>query len=491
MELSGPMTQATYDTEPPGITAVAATSRSTSAEPPPRSSNRWTVVLFALHSFLIGGGAALIATLEVRAATPWPYVIVGLVFATLGALLQISLAWIYFPLLHRGGTLAAGVLAALHPVARTTHWLILVAVVPVAFVESRDYLHHLAEDLGVMTLLLLVTTSAWAYIALVSRTVHRAAPAMSEIRSVPRCDGCGYDLSHAGELCPECNLPVADSLLPERRRSGQPWDRAADSWPLWAKTSLELLFRPRRFFPRLEVQTTLRAARQFRNLHLRWIAAIAPLWLSSTIALGALTHLNSMSDLRYVGFIPAITLGVVTIVGLGLGRPAWPSLLGVRRWESARAGWLALAIPLLLLIIAVADQLHSQSSLPGWMLIPMLISFSLASALVAWGLHRLVAALACTAFFSSRPGFDGRVAEKALSYEIVFAWVLCIFWAAFLTSIVIAPGWISNAFGSLPIRGASSITGEAIVLIGGTTTLCVVWCLRMWRALQRVEYSNF
>lgn len=286
MEISGPMTPAPPTAAPlsaadghapvaapfsiPGGPALHAV-----APPPAPASLPRTLALFLIHSLLIGAFATLIALVELRVDTPWPYVIIGVVFASLGALLQISLAWIYFPVLHRGGSLTAGVLAALHPVARTTHWLILLALVPVGFVESRDYLHDFAEDMGVMMLLLLMTSSAWTYIALLSRAVHRAAPAIDELRCTPRCDRCGYDLSHAGRLCPECNLPVEDSLLPDRRRTGQRWDRTAESWLTWAMTSLTLLLRPGRFFPRLEVRTPPAAARRFRNLHLRWMAAVA------------------------------------------------------------------------------------------------------------------------------------------------------------------------------------------------------------------------
>lgn len=459
----------------------------------PLAGHAGTAAHLAVTGLIVALVAFFVARHEMRGASTLRVAGVASFVALLALLLQVAFAWVFMPALHRGGALGASMLASLHTVARRGPWLILLAAIPLLFIESqlRQWLGFSMDDFAGAALLL-VLSAAWLYVACVARAIRLATPAPDEVRRGLRCEGCGYDLTHARERCPECDLRVAESLTAGARRPGWNWERAPDSCAVWLATTWRVLVRPREFYARLEVRGDDRAAQRFRTLHLRWLSAGALAWLAIMLTLVTLANLGAAKDIIVAPRASALLVLAIVALGGFAGIPARPSWLGIALGSPARVMGLLilalLAVPLLMTCLSA----WSGSSLPPPLAGAILFgAFGLAAPLVCWAMHRALAALVCTAWFASRTGFDGRVAEKALAYEIVFAWLPCFFWAGLLASQAVFGFWLSGLIGSLFVPGVASLSAEMLVIVGGTTALCSAWCVRMWRALQRVEFANF
>ena len=122
-------------------------------------------------------------------------------------------------------------------------------------------------------------------ILLILHWIGRAAIGASDESFVlelsPRCEACGYDLTHRPDsgLCPECNAPVAASLEPGRRQPSA-YERGGDP-AAFVDTSRRILFRPTETYGALAMIGPLDRARQFRRLHLAAMMAGAALWMFS------------------------------------------------------------------------------------------------------------------------------------------------------------------------------------------------------------------
>lgn len=103
----------------------------------------------------------------------------------------------------------------------------------------------------------------------------------SEIRFQPRCEGCGYDLTHVpdNDRCPECGFEASSSLTPNVRRPGSPWenDRGIQSW---FTTSTNALLRPREFYGKLQLRIGEDRLRPFTRWHFLSIGCVASIWIA-------------------------------------------------------------------------------------------------------------------------------------------------------------------------------------------------------------------
>jgi hypothetical protein len=97
----------------------------------------------------------------------------------------------------------------------------------------------------------------------VGRAVQAVQAAEPKPEIPPRCEGCGYDLTHqpADARCPECGLSVAASLR-LKRRPGSAWE-GWGSAASWVTTYWRVLLRPRAFYSELKLRPHVRAAASF------------------------------------------------------------------------------------------------------------------------------------------------------------------------------------------------------------------------------------
>ncbi len=130
----------------------------------------------------------------------------------------------------------------------------------------------------------------------------------------PRCEGCGYDLTHrpASGLCSECGLELDVSLTPGARRTGCLWEnrRSAGNW---LASSLELIVRPRKFYGRLKLRTDASASRLFAQGHYFLIGLCAAAWVRCMLIVEPGSGMETY-------MVPLMMLFLIPLVGWGLHR---------------------------------------------------------------------------------------------------------------------------------------------------------------------------
>lgn len=184
---------------------------------------------------------------------------------TLGAALAgIIAAWLFLPDIHETGPPTASFLSATTAILSGTG--LLAAIVLAAAQAHRAAVPYRDAELiyvyGVLT-------GLWLLILWMSRAAHalRMPPPADPLP--PRCEGCGYDLTHRpeGGVCSECGLSVAESLDATSRRRGWSWE-AANSEPVvcWCEAQIMALHAPKRFYQRLRLRSEPAASRGFARI---------------------------------------------------------------------------------------------------------------------------------------------------------------------------------------------------------------------------------
>ncbi|MBI4718592.1 MAG: hypothetical protein HY763_12355 [Planctomycetes bacterium] len=215
-------------------------------------------------------------------------------------------AWLQLPIVHVGGALRGSFARAFHSVVAGIGLLtVLLATVGAAIVSAFHWdWQRLAlvatppwrnEIIDPTALAIVCFFAGWSLLLFWLTCAARAAgDAEARTAPGPRCEGCGYDLTHRPDhgRCPECGLSLEASLNLEARRPRRGWERG-DGIARWLSDSVQILVRGERFYQSLQTRRPLRASAAFARWHLVAVGMGAATWLV-TMLLG---HQKSSSHL--------------------------------------------------------------------------------------------------------------------------------------------------------------------------------------------------
>ena len=247
--------------------------------------------------------------------------------AELGFLLTLGLApiltaigaWLYLPNAHCGGSGWRSYKRAYRGVASGIGLLgILVLAVgaPIVWLARMDNLGARFADEAVMTLVIATFACLAGLLYWLTRATQAVAVPEAPVDLPPRCEGCGYDLTHqsAEGRCTECGLDIASSLTPEFRRPGCRWQRKRHLYA-WVVTSFDAICSPSQFYGSLRTRTPFDEAARFSRWHYPLMGVLAAVWIFFMIAM---VHFRATGK-EFI-FFPCLMLFLIPLVGWGLHR---------------------------------------------------------------------------------------------------------------------------------------------------------------------------
>ncbi len=125
------------------------------------------------------------------------------------------------------------------------------------------------------------------FLAHLTRSARAAAECAPASLQSPRCEGCGYDLSHptSEARCPECATPLERSL-DAGHRPATAFMRSR-TFGGWMRDGFAVVFSPGRFYRRLPLRTSEPAARAFARRTFCSLAFGAAVWICAMAAVDA------------------------------------------------------------------------------------------------------------------------------------------------------------------------------------------------------------
>lgn len=289
-------------------------------------------------------------------------------------LLALFAAWMFLPHAYRGGSFARCLCAVFRAVASCAGLLIVLAfgVFVLGFLARRiDFALPGGRRGGP-----LVVAVVFACLSLIIFWIVRAVDAIqlprpSKLAPPPRCEQCGYDLTHrpADGRCTECGLAIQLSLTPGAIRREQNWEKiGGNSFSLDRISAIVL--RPSEFYRTALIRTSDDDARRFaRRLYIT-IAVCAALWNFSMFMLVA-----PIRDANVAFILSAMMLFIVPLVGWFVQRVvaaivvtwwAYNSLLDDFRWARKVIAYETAYLWVFCLFNGVAISVAIMGRTPAW-----------------------------------------------------------------------------------------------------------------------------
>lgn len=194
------------------------------------------------------------------------------------------LAWLNLPRLHRAGPVPAAFSQSFRTVASAGGLLTVLATLAGAMIVLAIRADRLNVGVVPGELIVVLVIGIPAGVVALLQRIGRAVASVGErpfvLQAPPRCEGCGYDLTHQAPeaLCPECGGGVGRSLSPDRR-PGVDWElRKPRRLGDWLGGAWAVMREPRAFYAKLRLRAPIAAGYAFAVRTYVYIGVAAAAW---------------------------------------------------------------------------------------------------------------------------------------------------------------------------------------------------------------------